>query len=150
MADVLTRRLFSASAEHAPAASSNPVSSARWMRDGSGNRHPTRFTRRRAITTQLMASPAFRHAKRSSALRRHFDDPLLLQRGRALVLSAKALQLVEPVSSAAAAVAAVFDNRSRFDSAPDPASVQVQSRLNGAGARFVCTFILFAYIQDRY
>jgi DNA-binding transcriptional LysR family regulator len=48
-------------------------------------------------------------------LREHFKDPLLIQRGRELHLSEKALRLVEPVAVAAAAFATIFEERAGLD-----------------------------------
>ena len=48
-------------------------------------------------------------------LRAHFGDPLLVPRGRELVLTEKALKLVEAVDTATDAVAAVFVDKPGFD-----------------------------------
>jgi DNA-binding transcriptional LysR family regulator len=54
--------------------------------------------------------PAMSHVL--ARLRAHFEDPLLVPKGRELVLSKKAQTLVEPVARAISALTDVFDERS--------------------------------------
>src|SRR5450432_77026 len=48
-------------------------------------------------------------------LREHFKDPLLVRKGRELILSERAARLLEPASVAAAALAAVFEEHPNLD-----------------------------------
>jgi DNA-binding transcriptional LysR family regulator len=60
-----------------------------------------------------VGQPAMSHSL--ARLRDHFKDPLLVPRGREMVLSEKALRLVDRVARAAAAFASIFEDRSSFD-----------------------------------
>jgi DNA-binding transcriptional LysR family regulator len=57
--------------------------------------------------------PAMSHIL--ARLRSHFDDPLLVQKGRELVLSQRAQTLVEPVARAVSALTDVFDERTLLE-----------------------------------
>jgi DNA-binding transcriptional LysR family regulator len=67
----------------------------------------------RAAARIGVGQPALSHSL--ARLREHFKDPLLVQRGRELHLSEKALRLVEPVAAAAAAFSNVFEERPGLD-----------------------------------
>jgi DNA-binding transcriptional LysR family regulator len=67
----------------------------------------------RAAARIGVGQPALSHSL--ARLREHFKDPLLVQRGRELHLSKKALRLVEPVAVAAAAFSSVFEERPDLD-----------------------------------
>jgi DNA-binding transcriptional LysR family regulator len=67
----------------------------------------------RAAARVGVGQPALSHSL--ARLREHFNDPLLIPRGRELHLSDKALRLVEPVAVATAALANVFEERPALD-----------------------------------
>jgi DNA-binding transcriptional LysR family regulator len=67
----------------------------------------------RAAARIGVGQPALSHSL--ARLRAHFKDPLLVQRGRGLYLSEKALRLLEPVAAATAAFSSVFEERPGLD-----------------------------------
>ena len=67
----------------------------------------------RAAARLGVGQPALSHSL--ARLREHFDDPLLVRKGRVLLLSEKATRLVAPVAAAAAALAGVFEERPGLD-----------------------------------
>jgi DNA-binding transcriptional LysR family regulator len=67
----------------------------------------------RAAARLGVGQPALSHSL--ARLREHFKDPLLVPKGRELILSEKAARLLEPVSAAAAALASVFEERPNLD-----------------------------------
>jgi len=67
----------------------------------------------RAAARLGVGQPALSHSL--ARLRAHFKDPLLIQRGRGLYLSERALRLVEPVAAASAAFTSVFEERPFLD-----------------------------------
>jgi DNA-binding transcriptional LysR family regulator len=67
----------------------------------------------RAAARLGVGQPAMSHSL--ARLREHFKDPLLIAKGRQLVLSEKASKLVRAVASATTAVSQVFDDSPRFD-----------------------------------
>jgi DNA-binding transcriptional LysR family regulator len=60
-----------------------------------------------------ISQPALSH--QLARLREHFNDPLLIPKGRQLVLTSKATALLEAASTATAALAEVFAPRLEFD-----------------------------------
>lgn len=60
-----------------------------------------------------ISQPAMSHSL--ARLRDHFDDPLLVQRGRAMVLTTKAASLLDAVAAASQAMAGVFEAPLAFD-----------------------------------
>lgn len=67
----------------------------------------------RAAARIGVGQPALSHSL--ARLRAHFKDPLLVQRGRVLHLTEKALRLCDPVAEAAAAFSSVFEERPSLD-----------------------------------
>jgi DNA-binding transcriptional LysR family regulator len=67
----------------------------------------------RAAARIGVGQPALSHSL--ARLREHFKDPLLVQRGRELHLSEKALRMMESVAVAAAAFSRVFEERPGLD-----------------------------------
>jgi DNA-binding transcriptional LysR family regulator len=69
----------------------------------------------RAAARLGVGQPAMSHSL--ARLREHFGDPLLVRRGRDLVLSEKARALLDSVTQATAALSRVFEERPGFDPA---------------------------------
>jgi DNA-binding transcriptional LysR family regulator len=67
----------------------------------------------RAAAKLGVGQPALSHSL--ARLREHFKDPLLVPKGRQLVLSDKGTKLAPSVTAAAAALADVFEERPSFD-----------------------------------
>lgn len=62
-----------------------------------------------------------------SKLRKHFDDPLLVRRGRRLELTPVAESLLDPVGSALAAAELALDRSPTFDPATDERTFRIQA-----------------------
>ena len=67
----------------------------------------------RAAARLSIGQPGMSHSL--ARLREYFKDPLLVPHGRAMVLTDKALKLVDRVARATEALADVFEERSSFD-----------------------------------
>jgi DNA-binding transcriptional LysR family regulator len=67
----------------------------------------------RAATRLGVSQPAMSHSL--ARLREHFADPLLVPKGRELVLSRAARELLQPVATATVALAKVFDREGGTD-----------------------------------
>jgi DNA-binding transcriptional LysR family regulator len=67
----------------------------------------------RAAARVGVGQPAMSHSL--ARLRKHFNDPLLVPKGRVLVLTERALSMTDAVASAVSALAEIFEERPAFD-----------------------------------